>query len=258
MTYRNIVTTFWTDSKVEDDFTPEDKYFYLYLLTNPHTSLSGCYECSVKQMGRDMGLDVETIRKLLDRMMNVHKVLAYDYVSQEVLIFNWHKYNWSRSPKLLKMVEDSLEEINNLQFRETVREIVEAKRNGYGIDTVSIPYAYLTDTVTVTDTDTVSVKKKRFVPPTIDEVRAYCKERNNDVDPERFVDFYMAKGWKVGNQPMKDWKACVRTWEKKNGDKKKPTFTAKEMEVEEQDIEELRAKLFGGKNDGERSRSISR
>ena len=55
---------------------------------------------------------------------------------------------------------------------------------------------------------------RRFTPPTIQEVRDYCKERGNNVDPERFVDFYSSKGWKVGNQPMKDWKAAVRTWEK--------------------------------------------
>ena len=59
-------------------------------------------------------------------------------------------------------------------------------------------------------------KSKRFVPPTVDEVRAYCQERHNNVDPETFVDFYASKGWKVGNNSMKDWKACVRTWEKRN------------------------------------------
>lgn len=58
---------------------------------------------------------------------------------------------------------------------------------------------------------------KRFVKPTVEEVAAYCKERNNNVDPQRFWDFYEAKGWKVGNQPMKDWKAAVRTWEKRDG-----------------------------------------
>ena len=57
---------------------------------------------------------------------------------------------------------------------------------------------------------------KRFTPPTVEEVRAYCLERGNAVDPERFVDFYASKGWKVGNQGMKDWKACVRTWEKRS------------------------------------------
>ena len=62
----------------------------------------------------------------------------------------------------------------------------------------------------------ISEKRVRFSPPTIDEVTAYCRERNNNVDPERFIDFYSSKGWKVGNQPMKDWKACVRTWEQRD------------------------------------------
>jgi len=59
-------------------------------------------------------------------------------------------------------------------------------------------------------------KTKKFKKPTIDEVRAYCLERNNKVDPEQFVDFYTSKGWKVGKEPMKDWKAAVRTWEKRD------------------------------------------
>ena len=57
---------------------------------------------------------------------------------------------------------------------------------------------------------------KRFVPPTVEEVRAYCKERRNNVDAEKFVAFYGSKGWRVGNQPMKDWKQAVITWEKRN------------------------------------------
>lgn len=59
------------------------------------------------------------------------------------------------------------------------------------------------------------VTAKRFHTPTVEEVRAYCKERNNTVDAEKFVDFYSSKGWRVGNTPMKDWKAAVRTWEKR-------------------------------------------
>ena len=58
----------------------------------------------------------------------------------------------------------------------------------------------------------------RFSPPSVEEVRAYCMERRNGVDPERFVDFYASKGWKVGREPMKDWKACVRTWERRDRD----------------------------------------
>lgn len=55
---------------------------------------------------------------------------------------------------------------------------------------------------------------KRFTPPTVEEVAAYCRERGNHVDPQRWFDYYTANGWKVGRNAMKDWKACVRTWER--------------------------------------------
>lgn len=53
-----------------------------------------------------------------------------------------------------------------------------------------------------------------FRPPTVDEVRAYCAERKNDVDPQRFIDYYQARGWMIGKTKMRDWRAAVRTWEK--------------------------------------------
>lgn len=64
-------------------------------------------------------------------------------------------------------------------------------------------------------------KNGRFKKPTIAEVEAYCKERGNFVDAQRFIDFYESKGWKVGNTAMKDWKAAVRTWEQRDGRQKK-------------------------------------
>ena len=60
-------------------------------------------------------------------------------------------------------------------------------------------------------------KSKVFVKPTVEQIREYCIERNNNVDPETFYDFYESKGWVIGKNPMKDWKAAVRTWEKGNG-----------------------------------------
>ena len=57
---------------------------------------------------------------------------------------------------------------------------------------------------------------KHFTPPTVEEVKQYCYERHNSVDPQVFVDFYESKGWMVGKNKMKDWKACVRTWERDN------------------------------------------
>ena len=80
------------------------------------------------------------------------------------------------------------------------------------------------ESVTLTESESVippteeskSRTRKRFRPPTVEEVEAYCFERNNKVDAERFVDYYTANGWKVGKNPMKDWKAAVRNWERKD------------------------------------------
>ena len=65
-------------------------------------------------------------------------------------------------------------------------------------------------------------KSHRFIPPTLEEVVAYCQERNKGVDPQRWYDFYTAKGGMIGKNKMKDWKAAVRTWENKQ-DKPSPT-----------------------------------
>lgn len=62
-------------------------------------------------------------------------------------------------------------------------------------------------------------KAKRFVKPTLSEIEQYCIERNNNVNAEQFYDYYESNGWKVGKNAMKDWKACVRTWERNGYDK---------------------------------------
>jgi len=90
----------------------------------------------------------------------------------------------------------------------------------------TIPKRYETVSVTAQDTDTDTDTEKRkvkglgtgttkFQRPTVDEVGAYCAERNNGVDPQKFIDHYAANGWVQGRgKPIKDWKACVRTWER--------------------------------------------
>lgn len=98
------------------------------------------------------------------------------------------------------------------------------------------------------------VSLKRFTPPTLDEVKAYCKERNNNVDPERWYDFYESKGWMVGSNHMKDWKAAIRTWER--GDSKpipiRPTKTViaqqyeqRDYSAEQESLEDMVARLEG-------------
>lgn len=223
--YRNIQMTFWTDTKIEDDFTPEDKYFYLYLFTNPHTNLAGCYEISVRQMSNETGYSKDTIERLILRFSEIHEVIEYSLETKEILLINWHKYNWTKSADFRKALKKEIDCIKYPLFRTFLNDLYE------GVETVSRPsqdgvgttVLFCSDTDTVTDT----VTDKRI--PTIEEVREYCKERNNNIDAETFVNFYQSKGWKVGKEPMKDWKACVRTWEKRQ-DKKKDTSKLDELE----------------------------
>lgn len=143
--FRCVSPNFWSDPKVDDDFTPEDKYFYLYLLTNPHTTLSGCYELGKRQASRELGYNEETVDRLIHRMETVHNVIRYDKATKEILLLNWHKYNWSKSPKCLKGVEYSLQNIKSDAFRK------------YCTDTLSIQYRYSMDTtVSVSVSDTVT------------------------------------------------------------------------------------------------------
>ena len=76
------------------------------------------------------------------------------------------------------------------------------------------------DRITISDKQLDNnISSKKFKKPTLEDVRKYCNERNNSVDPERFIDFYESKGWKVGKVPMRDWKASIRTWEKNKSSK---------------------------------------
>lgn len=75
-------------------------------------------------------------------------------------------------------------------------------------------YARTEQNRTVTEENKKSNTGVRFAPPSLQEVQDYCNERQNFVDASRFLDFYASNGWRVGKNPMKDWKAAVRTWEK--------------------------------------------
>lgn len=79
--------------------------------------------------------------------------------------------------------------------------------------------------------------KARFLKPTLEEIREYCLSRNNYVDPERFFDYYEANGWKVGKNPMKDWRAAVRTWESR--EKSEAPKKTKKQEYSDEEYEAM-------------------
>ena len=74
---------------------------------------------------------------------------------------------------------------------------------------------------------------KRFTAPSFEDVKAYCEERKNNVDAERFIDYYTANGWKVGKNPMKDWKAAVRSWERNDFGKPKTVETEHSFDLDD-------------------------
>ena len=95
----------------------------------------------------------------------------------------------------------------------------------------------------------------KFKKPSVEEVRAYCLERGNSVDAQAFVDFYDSKGWKVGNAAMKDWRACVRTWESREKhssprpSSRNTTNKSSNFQVMRDMLERNRATMQGGQVD---------
>jgi hypothetical protein len=230
--YRNISVSFWTDSKVDDDFTPEDKYFYLYLMTNPHTSICGCYEISMKQMERETGYNTDTVKRLLSRMEEMHNVIRYSATTKEVLILNWWKYNWSSSSKVKNAVVSVAEHIKHEPFKRYVIDRVSI-RYGYGMDTTDTESVSDTVSDTVTETETVTenrgedARQSLAAPaPSVEDVENYRQKIGSKVDAQLFTDFYQANGWRQSNgNPVKDWKAAFRAWdrrEKAEKPKRKP------------------------------------
>lgn len=216
--YRNISLSFWEDIKIVDDFTPEDRYFYLYLLTNSHTNLLGCYQISFKQMVNETGYNKDTIEKLINRMLENHKVIYYDNDTNEILIKNWYKYNWTKSEKLLKSVEKLIQFIKSEKLKNEMEKILKKYR-------VSIGYIYTMDTsvsVSVSDTDyknilnnnnlielfnnyleyrkSIKLSNNKIV---IKELLEFLKEYN-DEEKEKIIKEAIKKGWKEFYPPKKE------------------------------------------------------
>lgn len=180
--YRNIQLSFWTDNKVEDDFTPEDKYFYMYLLTNPQTNLCGCYEVSYRQMTGHLGYTREVIDKLLERFEKVHNVIRFNPDTKEILLLNWYKYNWSKSKDVLKGVRDTAKYIKCEAFKKYILEVSDCLENGtdigVSIDPVYTPHRPSIDGQETSVSDTVTVSVSDSVTDTVNNAKDYINNNN--------------------------------------------------------------------------------
>ena len=192
--YAQVYRSFWTDAKVDENFTSEDKFFYLYLITNPHTSICGCYDLTVKQMVYETGLPKEKIEELIDRMENEHDVMRYSRENREVLLLNWHKYNWSSSEKTIAGILSASEKVKTQAYKEYIialangeeaykPDVEQKKPHGYPMDTPSIPHPYpIISTVTVIDTDTVSVSDTVSVNQEVEKEKDIEREKEEHAE----------------------------------------------------------------------------
>ena len=170
-----------------------------------------------------------------DLKLLIAKSFIITFESGVVVIKHWKIHNYIQSDRYKPTVyadEKSLLEIK--------------KNKAYTLNKdVSIQSVYITDTQDRLGKDrlgkdrlgkdSTESKAKRFTPPTLEDVTAYCIERANNIDAQHFIDYYTSNGWLVGKNKMKDWKAAVRTWERNGYSSNtsrpsKPNTTAQELD----------------------------
>ena len=117
---RVVDIDFWNDSKVIDCFSPEDKYFMLYLLTNPHTTQLGIYELNIKRAAFETGYSTEAITVMLERFEAKYSMIKYSYKTNEIAIKNFLRHSIIKGGKpvedLLKKEMKNVKDISLLDF----------------------------------------------------------------------------------------------------------------------------------------------
>lgn len=145
-------------------------------------------------------------------------VILFD--SGVLVITHWQKNNFIQKDRF----HETTCLAEKAQIQTTDSKIYELLPSGNKLDTpcirtVSDLEAQIRLDKTRVEKKTRAPSSRRFTPPTVEDVEAYCRERGNAVDAQRFVDFYASKGWRVGSSGMRDWRAAVRNWERQDNTK---------------------------------------
>ena len=181
--FRKINVSFWEDEKIVDDFSPEDRYFYLYLMTNSHTNQAGCYSLTIKQMEFETGYTKDMIISILSKFENDFKIIKYSKETKEILLLNWNRYNWTSSPKVLNCIKKESKNIKNKAYQ-------------YYINTLLIPYGYSIDIETQEEQEEEQEEEQQeeqqeeqeerkiirdiYTDNTIQELKKYYEEKTNN------------------------------------------------------------------------------
>jgi DnaD/phage-associated family protein len=124
--FRMVRVDFWRNPVVLEEMSPEDKYFYLYLLTNPNTTQIGIYQITQKQMAFDLGYSIESVHALMDRFIHHHKVIRYNPATRELAIKNWGKYNLQKGGKpIMDCIYSELKEVEDTSLIQYVSESIQ-------------------------------------------------------------------------------------------------------------------------------------
>ena len=215
--YRQIQISYWQDSFILK-LTPEEKFFYLYLLTNSKTKQCGIYELPLQIIGIETGYNRETVIKLLQRFID-HRKIRYDWENEEIFLLNWIKHNpFDGNPKIKKCVEKELQTVHNPDMIPEDSPLIPLTRGIQGASQ---------------EKEKEEQKEKkvgRFTPPSLDELNSFLKENSYSIDAQQFIDFYQSKGWMVGKNKMKDWRAAVRNWLRRNSETEKAKGTPRTVD----------------------------
>lgn len=183
---RIVSTSFWSDSKV-DTFSPEDKYFMLYLLTNPHTTQLGIYEFSMKHAAFEMGYSVETVQALLSRFQDRYKIIRYCQDTGEIAIKNYLKHSIVKGGK--PVLDCLKKELSQVKSKDLVKFVFSANQNS--------------ENATV----------REFVSYMKERCKYDLNDNDNDNDNERIVDdsWYDSQSQEEGKtKPPKRKKAAPK------------------------------------------------
>ncbi len=124
--FRMVHTAFWDDSKVNEKMTPEDRYFFLYLLTNGSTTEVGIYQITKEQMACEMGYSIESIHSLVQRFTDHYKLIKYSEQTCEMAIRNWGRYHFNEGGKLvMDCIQAELKLVKELSLIQFVAERIE-------------------------------------------------------------------------------------------------------------------------------------
>lgn len=227
MSKRMVDTNLWNNEDIIENFTAEDKYFWLYLLTSPHNNICGVFKNTPALIARDMGLHKDTVVNLLYRFEHIHGLIYADKGTNEVIILNWYKFNWTKSPKIVSLVEKEMALIKSEKIAELLTERME--EIFIDKDTLSIGYRYLPNSNTNNSkySNIISVDKITEYFNTTYEIypRKVSKVQAKKAFEKKLKGLECEKALEKVKQIYRLLKAQISVWEKENnGEGRKTDF----------------------------------